>query len=135
MKRNVILGLLAILLIFCIIGCDNGNGDDDPTVPKELLGIWIRGESECIITNNTYKFLNGENSFLVNIESFSLVTNENDSTKDDFPSGFNLNGKVLSITGTGLGINTNDNFSYPHYINATKDKFVIDNSIIIYEKQ
>ena len=130
--------LLILIIGLAFVGCEKEPPTDDdpkPTVPAELQGTWTLGDFVNVFTGNSFSFSNSGGSFTADIHSFTTANNENESTKNEFPSGYNLIGKVISITGTGVGQTVNADFSFSFYLNATKDKMVISSTTAVYEKE
>jgi len=107
------------------------------TVPSILHGIWINGDFENLFNKYSYKFSrDSTRSFIVDIHSFEMGENNENSTKETFPSSIILTGKVISTSGSSLGFDVDDNFIFTFLINTTNDKLIIlPNVSMIYEKK
>jgi len=107
MKKTVFSGLLAIMLVFGFIGCDNGtkNGNADNSIPNEFHGTWVSlhsGYKETYIIRAdsiTIKAHSVSGTYVpwdydVNIDTIENVANSTLGTKDNYPTGYMFNTTV-----------------------------------------
>ena len=148
MKKNLYLGLLVIFLVFSFIGCGDEDSIIPDNIPKELQGIWIGSTILSAEMMATLTFTFSKDSIIsefqvnenlwapatFNILSFSIINNENNDTKEEFPTGYKLSG-IVSIKGDSIYIE-GDNYFLTVFLDNTKNKFIDDsNDLMEFEKQ
>ena len=114
---------------------------NNPIVPTELHGNWLdTSGNNHLITANSFSFSWSGGSFTFSVLSFSNEINETKISKEEFPSGYKLNGKILSSSGdfeTTPNFAIGNNFSVFCFLNSTKDKMITDGNskVVIFTKQ
>jgi len=138
MKKNRVLALWVIILVFNFYGC--GSDEPDP-VPIELEGTWIRNDNinwYKIFSKDTFTFSLGNNgSYSSEVISVSIENNNGDMA-DEFPYKYIINVKIKSNTGNVAsteGYEVNSILKEIFFLNISKNKIMRPSTPpTIYEK-
>jgi hypothetical protein len=105
MKNTLkLFGIIAFVTVIgftmaaCGDGDDGGGGGSSNTIPSELLGRWYSGTSVVSLTYTLDSTsITKTGGFRNEVISVSKITNDNASTKDEYPSGYAI--VVEGLTG------------------------------------
>ena len=135
MKKFVFLWLIVVLLFFCVISCGKDEDNQDPIIPIELHGSWIRTVNENIticftFTNDTISYIveltDDTASLTVRVDTCNKENNVNIESKNEYSFGYNLKGKVISIENGSFTWDINDDINWYVFLNNLKDKYIMD---------
>ena len=134
MRKN---GVFCVLVIFLLtvfsscIGVDEIVNTSKSIILSELFGTWGDLVVNISITSNkiTYTTVINNSTFTANIISSTLVYNLDAYTKSEYPSGYKLDGNIISNTGTyktepiyAVG----NDYSITIFLNESKNKIIED---------
>ena len=145
MKKTVFSGLLAFLLVFFFIGCDNGTAGNNVTTEIEksdLYGTWYRSETDFSFTiaEDEIKgfFTLVPDYYIAQITNWESIVNDG-TMSIDYPNGFEITEKYTVLNGDwnhsdDTIIIAGDISERKFFLGKDKKSFTVDN-VAVFIKQ